>query len=288
MSISIAEAIREATQVLRKEGVPEARREAGSLLAQVIARDRTFLITHAEDLLESNDLETFRQYIERRAAGEPLQYITGHQEFFGLDFDVTRDVLIPRPETEILVEAALDLIGDSDATPLICDVGTGSGCVAIALLRERSKAHAIAVDISEAALLVAARNAVRHSVSERITFEVSDCFSALNKSKVRFDLVVSNPPYVADKDLSGLQREVREHEPRVALTPGDDGLSVIRRLLADAPLFLIDNGHLVMEIGFDQRAAVERLIDPRIWKVLDIRDDLQGIPRTIALRKSAS
>jgi release factor glutamine methyltransferase len=288
MPISIADATLEATQVLRKAGVPDARRDAGSLLAHVIARDRTFLITHARDLLASNDLETFRQNIARRATGEPLQYITGRQEFFGLDFEVTRDVLIPRPETEILVEAALDLIGKADTSPFICDIGTGSGCIAIALLRERSKAHAVAIDISEAALRVAARNAARHCVSERISFLLSDCFAALEKSGSRFDLAVSNPPYVADEDLAGLQREVRDHEPRVALTPGDDGLSVIRRLLTDAPAFLSDGGHLVMEIGFDQRAKVERLIDSRIWKVLDIRDDLQGIPRTVILQKLAS
>jgi release factor glutamine methyltransferase len=284
MSISIAEAILEATQVLRKAGVPEARREAGLLLAHAIARDRTFLITHAEDPLRSEELETFRYSIERRAQGEPVQYITGHQEFFGLDFEVSRDVLIPRPETEILVEIALELIGN-DATPFICDVGTGSGCIAIALLHERSKAAAVAVDISEAALRVAGRNAARHGVTERITFVASDVFAALEK-KSCFDLVVSNPPYVAYKDLSGLQREVREHEPRVALTPGDDGLSLIRRLLVDAGAFLIDGGHLVIEIGFDQRLAVERLIDPSIWKVIDVRQDLQGIPRTIVLQRS--
>ncbi len=253
MSISIAEAILEATQVFRRVGVPEARREAGLLLAHAIARDRTFLITHAEDTLRSEELETFRHYVERRAQGEPVQYITGHQEFFGLDFEVSRDVLIPRPETEILV----------------------------------AKARAIAVDISETALSVATRNAARHNVIERITFVTSDCFAALEK-KSCFDLVLSNPPYVADKDLSGLQREVREHEPRVALTPGDDGLSVIRCLLVDAAAFLVDGGHLVIEIGFDQRAAVERLIDPGIWNVIDVRQDLQGIPRTIVLQKSTS
>jgi release factor glutamine methyltransferase len=287
MSISIAEAILGATQVLRKAGVPEARREAGLLLAHAIARDRTFLITHAEDTLKSEELETFRLSIEHRAQGEPVQYITGHQEFFGLDFEVTHDVLIPRPETENLVEIALELIGNNDAAPFICDVGTGSGCIAIALLHERAKAAAIAVDISEAALNVAARNAARHSVTERITFVASDCFAVLEK-KSCFNLVVSNPPYVADRDLSGLQREVREHEPRVALTPGGDGLSVIRRLLSEASAFLIDGGHLVIEIGFDQRAAVERLIDPSIWKVIDVRPDLQGIPRTIVLQKSPS
>jgi release factor glutamine methyltransferase len=288
MSISIAAAILEATQILRRAGVPEARREAASLLTHTITKDRTFLVTHAEELLDVNELETFREYVARRAAGEPLQYITGRQYFYGLEFEVTRDVLIPRPETELLVEAALDLIGNAEARSLVCDVGTGSGCIAIALLHNRPGVRAVAVDVSEAALRVAARNAERHSVNERIHFTVSDCFAALEKNSFLFDLVVSNPPYVGGKDLFGLQREVREHEPRVALTPGDDGLSIIRRLLSEAPAFLVDGGYLLLEIGFDQRAAVERLIDASVWKVIDMRQDLQGIPRTIALRKLLS
>ena len=286
MSLSIAEAILEATSVLHRAGVSEARREAGSLLANVLGQDRTFLITRAEHLLTAEDFETFRRHIVRRAGGEPLQYITGHQEFFGLDFEVNGRVLIPRPETELLVEVALDLIGEV-TSPFICDIGTGSGCIAIALLHERPRARAIAVDISEAAVHVAARNAVRHQVRERIAFLVADRFATL-QTRPAFNLIVSNPPYVADKDLAGLQREVREHEPRVALTPGGDGLSVIRGLLNNAQTFLFNGGYLIIEIGYDQRAAVEELIDARIWKLLSVRDDLQGIPRTVALQKLGS
>lgn len=285
MLSSITEAILEATQVLRKAGVSEGRREAGSLLAQVIVRDRTFLITHAGDFLEPDDLRIFREHVARRAKGEPLQYITGHQDFYGLDFEVNPAVLIPRPETEILVDTALELIGNREAESSLCDVGTGSGCIAITLLHERPRARAIAVDISAAALDVAARNAARHCVSERITFKVSNCFVALDKTAVSFDLIVSNPPYIADKDLAGLQREVRDFEPRSALTAAADGLAVIQRLLTDAPDFLVNGGHLVMEIGFGQRAAVEEVIDARIWRLVSIRDDLQGIPRTVTLQK---
>src|SRR6266850_2268960 len=146
MSLSIAEAILEATSVLRDAGVPESRREAGSLLANVLNRDRTFLITRAEEFLTAEDLEVFRGQVARRARGEPLQYISGYQEFFGLTFEVDKHVLIPRPETELLVETALALIGDAEASPLICDLGTGSGCIAITLLRERGGARAVAVD----------------------------------------------------------------------------------------------------------------------------------------------
>lgn len=284
-SITITEAIAEGAGVLRAAGVAEARREAGSLLSHTLARDRTFLSTHGEDVLASADLESYRRALARRARGEPLQYIRGRQEFYGLDFEVTPDVLIPRPETELLVETALELLRETDA-PRICDIGTGSGCIAVALLHERADAHAFALDISRAALRVAARNAARHGVGERITFVESDCFAALDAARERFRIVVSNPPYIPAGEYAELQREVREHEPRRALTPDDaDGLSIVRRILADAPPYVEAGGHLLLEIGFGQHDAVAALIDARTWTPLDIRRDLQGIPRTVVLRK---
>jgi release factor glutamine methyltransferase len=280
MTTSIADSLKEATLLLRAAGVTEARREAGSLLSFVIGRDRTYLISHAEDPVDEQDLVRFRDAVVRRAAGEPLQYITGVQDFFGREFRVTRDTLIPRPETELLVEAALEVIADTNA-PLVCDVGTGSGCIAVTLLCERMDARAIAVDISEAALAVASENAHRHGVEDRIVFEVSDCFDAIEQRE--FDLIVSNPPYVSAAALPGLQREVRDHEPLAALSPGADGLSVIRRLLDDAPRFLKRSGHLIMEIGFDQSEKVQALIDLSVWRLIEIRPDLQGIPRIVVL-----
>jgi release factor glutamine methyltransferase len=285
--ISIAEALRQASQVLRQSGVPEARREAGSLLAHVSGKNRTFLISHAEALLTAEEVEQYRQAVERRAAGEPLQYITGTQDFYGLEFMVTRDVLIPRPETELLVESALNLIGGHTVAPEICDVGTGSGCIAITLVHELPQARARALDISEAALRIAQRNAERHNVAKRITFRQSDCFESLPANTV-FDLIASNPPYVSGPALAGLQREVRDHEPVVALSPGLDGLLVIRRLLSDAPAFLKPQGYLVLEIGFDQGEAVSRLVVEQTWNLLDIRPDLQGIPRIVLLQYTGS
>ena len=281
--MTIADAILQGTQVLRKAGVSESRREAGSLLAHLLGKDRTFLITQAQDTLSDADLDSYRGLVERRAKGEPLQYIIGVQDFFGLEFKVTPEVLIPRPETELLVETALKLI-DPEAAAYICDVGTGSGCIAVTLLRERPLAHAIAVDISDVAIKIAECNAARQSVNERISFVVSDCFESLG-SNTLFDLIVSNPPYVSAEALDGLQREVREHEPRIALSPGLDGLAIIRRLIQEAPDLLKPHGYLLLEIGFDQAAAVERLIDRNIWKLLDIWPDLQGIPRIVALQK---
>lgn len=284
MSISIGEALRRGSQELDQAGVAEARREAGSLLSHVIGKDRTFLIAHADDLLSDEEWTSFESAVTRRAAGEPAQYIAGTQDFFGRAFRVTPDVLIPRPETELLVEAALQVM---NAGSSVCDVGTGSGCIAITLLCERSDARAVAIDISRAALNVARQNAEEHSVQDRVEFVLSDCFSALNASaSQQFDLIISNPPYVSARMLPGLQREVRDHEPLVALSPGADGLSVIRRLLHDAPAFLRANGHLLMEIGFDQGETVQQLIDQKVWTLKEILPDLQCIPRIVVVQKN--
>lgn len=285
MKASISQALREASLVLEKAGVPEARREAGSLLAFLLGKDRTFLIAHAEDPLASEMLTRFRERVERRAGGEPLQYITGVQDFFGREFCVTPDVLIPRPETELLVEAAIEVSGGRDASISLCDIGTGSGCIAVTLLCEMEKARAVAIDKSAAALEIAKINSRHHAVEDRTEFGVSDCFNALDSRLYQFDLVVSNPPYVSASMLSGLQREVRDHEPLVALSPGSDGLSVIRRLIHETPHFLKPKGHLLMEIGFDQGEAVTELVKETPWQLLEIRPDLQGIPRIVVLRK---
>jgi release factor glutamine methyltransferase len=283
MTISIGAALREAAKTLDHAGVAEARREASSLLAHVMQKDRTFLISHAEDLLADTKLQEFEAAVARRANGEPSQYITGVQDFYGRSFRVTADVLIPRPETELLVEAALEVM---DENARICDVGTGSGCIAVTLLCERADARAVAADVSQAALAVALENAIANGVERRIVLEVSDCFASFDPKTQQFDLIVSNPPYVSAAALPGLQREVRDYEPLVALSPGGDGLTVIRRLLTEAPAFLKDNGHLIFEIGFDQGEAVRELINPTVWSLKQILPDLQGIPRIVVLQKN--
>jgi release factor glutamine methyltransferase len=289
-SLKIAEALKEAADALRAAGMADARPDARTLLSHTLARDHAFLIAHSDDELAPPAAALFRERVRRRAAGEPVQYITGRQEFYGLEFEVGPAVLIPRPETELLVETALALLRETDAPPLVCDVGTGSGCIPVALLHERRDARACALDISPDALAVAARNAARHDVAERLTLLVSDCFAALDPSRAQaFNLITSNPPYVTENDFANLQREVRDHEPRIALTPGNDdggdGLSIIRRLFAEAPRFLAEGGHLLCEIGYDQHEAVARLIDESVWTLLDIRRDLQGIPRIVVLRR---
>jgi release factor glutamine methyltransferase len=190
--------------------------------------------------------------------------------------------LIPRPETELLVEAAIEVIGSE---PFVCDVGTGSGCIAITLLCEINNARAVAIDKSSAALEIAKVNAQNQLVAERMVFLVSDCFNSVDKDEYQFDVVVSNPPYVSAAIIDGLQREVKDHEPLMALSPGTDGLSLIRRLLLEAPAFLKAGGYMIMEIGFDQGEAVKDLVDESVWHLLEIRPDLQGIPRIVILQK---
>src|SRR5260370_15626706 len=211
MTISIGEAVREGALELERAGISEARLQSSSLLAHALSRDRSYVITHADEHLEVAILETFRELIERSAKHEPLQYLTGHKEFFKLDFEVTPAVLIPRPETELLVEASLELLKDSPA-PVIADIGTGSGCIAISLLSELPNAKGIATNISPAPLAVAKRNAKRHGVTDRWAFIESDCLSVAPLDQ-KFSLIVSNPPYVSEDEFRTLQPEVRDYEP---------------------------------------------------------------------------
>jgi release factor glutamine methyltransferase len=282
-AISIIQAHAAGAESLRSAGVIDPRLDAGSLLAHALRHDRTYLITHGNDMVTGEQLDRFRNLIARRAAREPLQYIVGYQEFFKLSFEVTPDVLVPRPETELIVEAALEL-ADRERSLSILDVGTGSGCIVISLLNELKNAHAMATDISPNALEVARRNAQRHNVSDRVTFIQAGSLSPLNQSAA-FSLIVSNPPYIPAGDIATLQREVREHEPLTALASGADGLDHIRALLRETPQLLHPNGYFIFEIGFGQRDAMEQLVDRAIWRLIEVRKDLQGIPRTVVLQK---
>ncbi len=282
---SIAQALVDAAQILRKAEIPDERREAASLLGHVLGRDRTYILTRAEQPLSPIHIRQLRDAVLRRAAGEPFQYIAGHQEFYSLDFTVSPAVLIPRPETELLVEKGLELIKQDSRPPVICDVGTGSGCIAIALLYETPKARAVGLDISEAALAIARHNATQHQMGARLDLRLSDGFAALDVQHDQFTLIVSNPPYIAAHVIAGLQREVREHEPHTALTPGPDGLAMVRRLLHEAPPFLLPGGYLLIEIGFDQEVATRAAVNPQTWQLIDIYRDLQGHPRIVVVRK---
>ena len=283
MTSSIHDLLAEASDALAAADVSAPRTDATLLLGEVLRRDRSFMIAHPEYLVAADQLQTLREFVARRAAGEPLQYIIGHQEFFKLDFRVTPDVLIPRPETELIVEAALEIV-PSDAPLMIADIGTGSGCLIVSLLHELPNARGIATDISFAALRVAAENARRHSVIDRLELIQADAFSSFPDGAA-FSLIVSNPPYVPSTEIAELQREVRDHEPLPALVSGPDGLSHIRNYLRDAARFLTARGYLIFEIGFGQGKAVAELIDAEVWNVIQIRNDLQSIPRTFVLEK---
>lgn len=281
--MKIAEAIDQAADILNAAAIQDPRREAVSLLELAIGRDRTFIFAHPDYNLEQKEISTLDNLISRRAKREPLQYIRGHQEFYGLDFIVAPDVLIPRPETEILVENAIkDLQSKENAA--FCEVGVGSGCICVSILHELSSATAVGLDISEKALEITQKNAEKHRVSDRLTLLRSDVFDVLTDRQ--FDMIVSNPPYVPRGDFESLQPEVRDFEPQIALTDGSNGLSIIEKIVSGAPRFLRPGGGLLMEIGFGQSEAVQDVFDRQIWHQVEFLDDLQSIPRIVHARLS--
>ncbi len=284
VTMNVGEALSEAMESLRGEPIGSPRMAAETLLMHVLGRDRSWVIAHSEAALSEGQAAQFRAAVARRAKGEPLQYITGHQEFWGLDFKVTPQVLIPRPETEHLVEAAVAKVRELKwEQPRIVDVGTGSGCIALAIKSELPQAEVHAVDISWEALAVAQENAERLKLY--VEFGQSDLLSDFRRGRstaTQFDLVVSNPPYVGRSEWEKVQREVREHEPEVAVFAGDHGIEIYRRLAPEAKAALKPGGWLMMEIGYSQEQAVLELMD----EFADVKSipDLQGIPRVVVGR----
>ena len=250
------------------------RRDAELLLAHLLGWDQAALLTHPERLLSLAEADQFESMLSRRLASEPLQYITGVQEFFGLSFEVSPAVLIPRPETEHLVEAVLERFG-RESSPRIVDVGTGSGAIAVALAHAIPRSRVTAVDFSSAALEVAQRNAERHGVLERVTLLQSDLLAALESAD--FEVVVSNPPYIAEGEV--LEPQVFNYEPRSALYAGPTGLEVYERLIPQARKVLKPQGWLMLEIGYGQSKALSRLLSD--WNEVSLLNDLQGIPRVV-------
>jgi len=299
----IRSALRDAIVQLELERVPSAGLAAELLLMHTLMRDRAWLYAHHEQELDAAAHERYFSLIAQRASGVPTQHLTGHQEFWGLDFEVSSDVLIPRPETEHVIEVALERLGirqsssESPAEPSrrlqIADVGTGSGCIAVALAHELPSAHIVATDISAAALQVARRNAARHHVSSRIDFVKSNLLDdVFHESRITshgsrdFDLIVSNPPYIGRCEAVTLPREVREHEPEVALFGGEKGTEMYAPLIAQAAKLLKPSGILVLELGHSSAEHVARLLGPPDWFELAITDDLAGIPRVASAERS--
>jgi release factor glutamine methyltransferase len=320
--MDVRTALRKGIAQLREANVSSFTLAAELLLLHTLGRDRTWLYAHPEEMVSEGDAQRFQVLLTRRAAREPTQHLTGKQEFWGLEFEVTPDVLIPRPETEHVIEVALDrlavreiragrkptLTGDGLQ---IVDVGTGSGCIAIALAKELASARIIGTDISAPALAVARRNAARHAVSDRIRFAECDLLadattSGAATSVVRphaaplqgkvstvdaahwrqFDLIVSNPPYIGRRESETLTREVRDHEPEVALYGGEEGYELYADLIAQAWRSLKPGGLLVLELGHNSLSAVQPLLDLPSWTNVGVTNDLAGISRVIAAERT--
>lgn len=282
--MQLRKALNSAIDRLEAAHVGSPRMNAEVLLMFVLACDRAYLYAHPERELTEVEASRYDEALAERARGKPSQYITGHQEFWGLDLIVSPAVLIPRPETEHVVETVLDLVREREAAAQlrIVDVGTGSGCIALALTKELPGAEIHAVDISSAALEIARANAARLEVAGRIVFLQSDLLAAL-PAGMEFDFVVSNPPYVGESEPEKVQREVREFEPRVAVFAGTQGLEVYERLIPQARERLRTGGWLVMEIGYSIEEAVRALLAG--WSEVRVTHDLQGIPRVVATKK---
>jgi release factor glutamine methyltransferase len=292
--MDIRAALKEAMGRMREANVPSHTLAAELLLIHTLGRDRAWLYTHPEEPLERDAADKFFALVSQRAAGTPTQYLTGKQEFWGLEFEVTPAVLIPRPETEHVVEVAFARIGQrKHSHPLrIADVGTGSGCLAVALARELPDAEVVATDVSAEALEIARRNAARHGVDGRITFvecHLLDAFLTAwpDSASARFDLIVSNPPYVARGAAEDLPREVLEHEPNTALFGGERGDEIYATLADQAAGLLEQGGVLVLELGYNLSLTVGALFEPaRGWIRVSITDDLAGIPRVLAAERA--
>ena len=284
---------------LREADVPSFTLAAELLLLHVLGRDRTWIYAHPEAAVESSDADRFFGLLARRVAGEPTQHLTGKQEFWGLEFEVTPDVLIPRPESEHVVEVALDRLAIREARAgrpqkfdgtglLIADIGTGSGCIAVALAKELPAAKFCATDISAAALEVACRNATSHGSADRIHFVESNLLERIGQPSPLFDLIVCNPPYVGRNEVATLSREVRDHEPAAALYGGEEGYELYAPLTAQAAVHLKPGGILVLELGHASLPAVKPLLDSPQWTNVSVTNDLAGIPRVIAAERSSS
>lgn len=302
--LDVRSALREGISRLRDANVPSHTLAAELLLMHALGRDRAWIYSHAEFTVSLSDGDRYLALIARRAAGEPTQYLTGKQEFWGLEFEVNPSVLIPRPETEHVIEVALQRLREREvvarysgetrrADIRIADVGTGSGCIAIALAKELPAAEIFATDISQAALEVAKRNASRHGAADRIRFVQTNLLDAFQDARstgyepVRFDLVVSNPPYLAREGAASLPREVREHEPATSLFGGPKGTESYAPLIEQARELLMPGGILVLELGYDSAPRVQSILEgSAAWARIETTNDLASIPRVIAAEKT--
>jgi release factor glutamine methyltransferase len=261
-----------------------ARLDAETLLLHALNQNRAWLLAHWDDEAEAATACAYNDLVERRQTGEPIQYITGSSEFFGLPFSIGPGVLIPRPETEHLVEEVIRLAGEFDAKPLrIADIGTGSGIIAVAVANALPLAQISAIDSSAQALAIALENAQQNHLEDRIEFFEGDLLAPL--ARQIFHIIASNPPYIPIDERDSLSVEVREHEPHTALFAGEDGLEIYQRLIPKAHALLVPGGWLVLEIGYGQQAAIEQLFQANNYGDIHFLPDYRGIPRVAAGRR---
>jgi release factor glutamine methyltransferase len=291
--MNVRSALKQGLAQLREAHVPSFTLAAELLLLHVLGRDRTWIYAHPEQEIPAADAARFLALIARRAAGEPTQHLTGKQEFWGLEFEVSPEVLIPRPETEHVIEVALDRLAVRELRAgrkptltgeglQIADIGTGSGCIAVALAKELPGSTIFATDISSPALAVSRRNAMRHKVTNQIQFLEGNL---LDMVATQFDLIASNPPYVGRREAGALTREVRDHEPEIALYGGEEGYELYADLIAQAAAHLKPGGLLVLELGHNSLPAVQPLLDAPTWTNVGVTNDLAGIPRVLAAER---
>ncbi len=287
--MTVLEVIQRSSEFLARKGVESPRLQIELLLAHLLQMPRLKLYLNFDRALNEPELGTLRSLVQRRAAREPLQQILGATSFCGLELTVTRAVLTPRPETELLAERAWQFLRRREESgqtgPQVLDFGTGSGCLAIAVGCQVPSARIHALDISEAALEVARENAFRHQLVERIEFLAGDGFAAL-PGGLTFDLVVSNPPYIPSDEIAQLEPEVREHDPRVALDGGPDGLGYYRRLAVETPAFLRQKGCLMLEFGDGQETAIGEILSQSGWIIEAIEKDYTQRPRILIAHRA--
>ncbi|HXK60367.1 MAG TPA: peptide chain release factor N(5)-glutamine methyltransferase [Acidobacteriota bacterium] len=277
--LTLREAIHEGTNYLASHGLETARRDAELLVMNVVGKERAFLYTHPEWPLSDQERIKFCDWLQRRKDRYPIQYLVGFQEFYGRSFKVDPRVLIPRPETELLVDVSLELIAGRRESVHVADIGTGSGCIAVTLACENPLVQVTATDISPGALEIARENAERLGCVERIEFVRGDLLEPLVQSSGRnFDLILSNPPYVDDESTK-IDYSVRTFEPPEAVFAGPTGFEIYQKILSGAPAVLHEGGSLVLEIGAGQLEALEELARQRGWGLVESRNDLAGIPR---------
>ncbi len=283
--MTVLEAIQRSSEFLARKGVESPRLQIELLLAHVLQVPRLKLYLNFERPLTDAEVDALRTLVTRRGAREPLQHILGSVCFCGLELEVNREVLIPRPETELLAERACDYVARLDAqAPILLEFGTGSGCLAIALAVKRPTAQVHALDISDGTLAVARRNAERHQVGERIEFHRGDNLTALPDG-LRFDLLVSNPPYIPSGEIAALQPEVRDHDPRQALDGGPDGLQFFRLLATEGASRMTPGGCAMLEFGDGQAEAVCDLFEQPGWRIEAVEKDYSGRARILIARR---